>query len=118
MPPLLFVMTVSMIKDCLEDRKRRQADDEENNSMGIRLKSIKGSSRELKEGMLDFEERVRWREMRTGDIVKVKKDEFFPADLIMIASSDTENQLAYVETKNLDGETNMKMKTVSKQVFA
>jgi magnesium-transporting ATPase (P-type) len=29
--------------------------------------------------------------MKTGDIVKVKKDEFFPADLIMIASSDTEN---------------------------
>jgi magnesium-transporting ATPase (P-type) len=29
--------------------------------------------------------------MRTGDIVKVKKDEFFPADLIIIATSDYEN---------------------------
>ena len=54
--------------------------------------------------------------MQTGDIVKVMKNEFFPADLVMIASSDMENGLAYVETKNLDGETNLKMKAVSKQV--
>jgi phospholipid-transporting ATPase len=46
-PPLMFVVAVSMIKDCLEDRKRRQADDEENNSTGIRLKNLKGPSRSL-----------------------------------------------------------------------
>jgi len=42
-----------------------------------------------------------------GDVIKVYKNNFFPADCILLASSDPGNKL-YVETKNLDGETNMK----------
>lgn len=47
--------------------------------------------------------------MRVGDIVKVQKDEFFPADLVFL-SSNYEDSICYVETMNLDGETNLKMK--------
>lgn len=47
--------------------------------------------------------------MKVGDVVCVKRDEFFPADLLMIGSSDVKGK-AYVETKNLDGETNLKLK--------
>lgn len=46
-------------------------------------------------------------------IVKVRCDEFFPADLVLCRSSD-EKGLCYVETKNLDGETNLKHKVVQK----
>ncbi|KAJ8563004.1 hypothetical protein K7X08_031456 [Anisodus acutangulus] len=47
--------------------------------------------------------------MRVGDIVKVEKDEFFPADLLLLSSS-YEDAVCYVETMNLNGETNLKLK--------
>jgi len=37
----------------------------------------------------------------------VKEDQYFPADLILIKSSDKKG-LSFVETKSLDGETNLK----------
>lgn len=50
-----------------------------------------------------------WKSLRVGDIIKVEKDEFFPSDLILLSSS-YENGVCYVETMNLDGETNLKLK--------
>ena len=50
-----------------------------------------------------------WDQLRVGDIVKVQKDEFFPADLILLSSS-YDDGICYVETMNLDGETNLKLK--------
>lgn len=41
------------------------------------------------------------------------EDEFFPADLIVLKSSDTMGGL-FIETKNLDGETNLKTKNVQR----
>lgn len=51
----------------------------------------------------------KWRDLKVGDIVKVEKDEYFPADLILLASNYDE-AICYVETMNLDGETNLKLK--------
>ena len=41
--------------------------------------------------------------------MQVNADEEVPADLIMLTSADEEG-LCYVETANLDGETNLKIK--------
>ncbi|TFK89441.1 phospholipid-translocating P-type ATPase [Polyporus arcularius HHB13444] len=48
-----------------------------------------------------------WEDLRVGDIVKIKEDESFPADILICSTSEEEN-VAFVETKNLDGETNLK----------
>ena len=45
----------------------------------------------------------------------VKQDEAFPADLILVKSS-LPRGICYVETKNLDGETNMKQKIASEHI--
>lgn len=45
-----------------------------------------------------------------GDIVQVEKDSFFPADLLLLAVPESIEGIAYVETINLDGESNLKIK--------
>lgn len=49
-----------------------------------------------------------------GDVVKVKKNEYFPTDMVLISSSEPSG-ICYIETKNLDGETNLKHKLALKQ---
>ncbi|KAJ3719928.1 phospholipid-translocating ATPase [Lentinula raphanica] len=51
-----------------------------------------------------------WEDVRVGDFVKISDNESFPADILICATSEDEN-VAYVETKNLDGETNLKSRT-------
>ena len=50
-----------------------------------------------------------------GCIVKVTEDKPFPADLILLDSALPKG-ICYVETKNLDGETNMKQKIASEHI--
>ncbi|KAJ7095309.1 phospholipid-translocating ATPase [Mycena belliarum] len=48
-----------------------------------------------------------WEDVRVGDFVKILDNESIPADIAICATSEEEN-VAFVETKNLDGETNLK----------
>jgi phospholipid-transporting ATPase len=52
-----------------------------------------------------------------GDIIKVSKNEFFPADGLVLATSEPSG-VCYIETKNLDGETNLKQKNVHKDIYS
>ena len=56
------------------------------------------------------QKRTKWKDLKVGDIVKLEENDPIPADIILLATSDLENQEAFVETMALDGETNLKPK--------
>ncbi|KAF8754536.1 Phospholipid-translocating P-type ATPase [Rhizoctonia solani] len=58
-------------------------------------------------------ERTLWKKLEVGDIVLLRDNDQVPADTIVLATSDADG-LAYVETKNLDGETNLKLRKALK----
>ena len=93
---LMCVLIVSAMKEIVEDIKRASSDKELNNST-VEI-YIDG----------EFVKR-RWIDIKVGDIIKVNSEEAIPADLIIISSSEPEG-LCYIETANLDGETNLKIK--------
>nr|UUJ75284.1 aminophospholipid-translocating P4-type ATPase [Verticillium dahliae] len=94
--PLVAVLMVSAGKELVEDYRRKQADAALNTS---RAQVLRGST---------FEE-TKWINVAVGDIVRVESEEPFPADIVLLASSEPEG-LCYIETANLDGETNLKIK--------
>jgi len=50
-----------------------------------------------------------WKDVQVGDFVRLYNDEQIPADVVILSTSDHEG-VCYVETKNLDGETNLKVR--------
>lgn len=54
-------------------------------------------------------ERTLWKKLEVGDIVLLRENEQVPADIVVLSTSDP-NGVCYVETKNLDGETNLKLR--------
>lgn len=94
--PLILVLLVSLVKELIEDYKRKTSDKVLNTS---KAQVLRGSNFET----------TTWVRLAVGDIVRVESEESFPADIVLLASSEPEG-LCYIETANLDGETNLKIK--------
>ncbi|ESO07180.1 hypothetical protein HELRODRAFT_110679 [Helobdella robusta] len=94
--PLLMILSLSAVKEIFEDIKRRRADDETNSRKVYALRNNHWME-------------IEWRKIVVGDIVKVTNENFFPADLVLLSSSEPRG-MCYIETSNLDGETNLKIR--------
>lgn len=100
MIPVMFVLGVTAIKDLFEDRRRKASDKRINNSTCRVYVSDAGRYK-----------RLLWRDVRVGDLVHLSNNEVIPADILLLRSSDP-NGLCYIDTCNLDGETNLKPRQV------
>ncbi|KAH7667385.1 P-type ATPase subfamily IV protein [Dioscorea alata] len=95
--PLGVVLFATAVKDAYEDYCRYRSDKAENHRTAFvfSLSSLSFVS-------------VPWKHVRAGDIVRVVADEAIPCDLVLLSTSDHSSGAAYVQTLNLDGESNLK----------
>lgn len=94
---LLVVLMVSATKELAEDWRRWLADKELNN-LQVQVLLPTGNWGTQK-----------WAQIRVGDIVHVERGQPVPADMLVVSTSEPKG-LCYIETSNLDGETNLKIK--------
>ncbi|KAJ1930063.1 aminophospholipid translocase [Tieghemiomyces parasiticus] len=94
--PLIVVLLATAFKELMEDFKRHRSDSDVNNRS---TKVLDGTS---------FVDRP-WNAVKVGDILRLEGGDHLPADVMIISSSEPEG-MCYIETSNLDGETNLKVK--------
>lgn len=92
--PLLFVLTVTALKDGYEDWRRHRSDKNENNREA------------LVQQFGQFKPKI-WKRIQAGEVVKICADETLPCDMVLLGTSDPSG-IAYIQTMNLDGESNLK----------
>ena len=96
--PFLMVLGIGLIMDLIGELKRYKNDLETN---GIITKIYKNKK---------FRN-IKWSDLKIGNLIKIKKDEMIPADLFVLCSSNKDGSF-YLQTANLDGESNLKQREV------
>ncbi|KAM4548589.1 phospholipid-transporting ATPase VA isoform 1-T1 [Odontesthes bonariensis] len=105
MTPVIFILSVTAIKDLWEDYRRHRSDKEINH-----MDCLVYSRAEKR-----YVEKY-WKEVRVGDFIRLRCNEILPADVLLLSSSDPD-RLCHIETATLDGETNLKQRQVVRSFF-
>jgi magnesium-transporting ATPase (P-type) len=101
--PLLFVVAVDALFQIIEDISRHHADAKANASLAMRFNAEYHSFQSCQ-----------WHELVVGDLVKISTRDTIPADIVVLAVAEKSlpaQGICYVETKSLDGETNLKIRS-------
>ena len=102
--PLVLVLVITAIKDGYEDWGRHRSDRKENN----RLFLVHHDGHYIEK---------KWKNIRVGEMVKIFANQTVPCDMVLLATSDPSG-VAYVETLNLDGESNLKSRYARQETSA
>ncbi|EJD73724.1 transbilayer amphipath transporter protein 2 [Loa loa] len=102
--PLFVVLIFSAAKDAYDDIQRHQSDSQVNNRISYVVRN----------GQLIAE---KWMNVKVGDIIRMENDQFVAADLLLLSTSEPHG-LCYIETSELDGETNLKVRQALPETFA
>nr|XP_044609522.1 phospholipid-transporting ATPase IK isoform X1 [Equus asinus] len=94
--PLVCLLVIRATRDLMDDIGRHRSDRVVNNRP---CQVLVGKSFRWK----------RWKNLRVGDVVCLRRDNIVPADLLLLASTEP-SSLCYVETADIDGETNLKFR--------
>ena len=100
--PLVFVLTVSLIREAIEDCSRSRLDNKQNNELTMVYRNKK------------WEQTISG-DLLIGELVLVTQEQTFPADLILIDSSLNDG-ICFIETGTLDGEKTLKQKESPKEL--
>ncbi|XP_021296402.1 LOW QUALITY PROTEIN: phospholipid-transporting ATPase 1 [Herrania umbratica] len=101
--PLAFVLLVTAVKDAYEDYRRHRSDRIENN----RLASV----------LVNYQfQQKKWKNIQVAEIIKLHANETIPCDMVLLSTSDPTG-VAYVQTINLDGESNLKTRYAKQETL-
>lgn len=103
--PLSCIICMNAIKDAIEDYRRHKSDKEENERSTLQI---------ARPGQTPSQ--AKWCDIQVGDCIVIRSNEYVPADVVLLTSAHETGQ-AFIETANLDGETNLKTKQAPDQIF-